>query len=42
MARIKEGRESYASKAAMKKHEKVESKPKERSEEKAMGKSRKK
>lgn len=37
MARmIKEGAERYPSKAAMKKHEKAESKGKERTEEKAM------
>jgi hypothetical protein len=39
---IKEGAERYPSKAAMKKHEKGESKGKERSEEKAMAKGRKK
>ena len=33
---IREGKETYPSKAAMKKHEKAESRSKERAEEKAM------
>lgn len=36
MAKIKEGKETYSSKTAMKKHEKTESKKKETSEKKAM------
>lgn len=38
MAKIIEGKETYPSKAAQKKHEKTESKSKETSEEKAMSK----
>ena len=36
MAKIKEGKETYSSKTAMKKHEKSETKKKETSEKKAM------
>lgn len=36
MAKIKEGKETYSSKTAMKKHEKTETKRKETSEKKAM------
>ena len=36
MAKIKEGKETYSSKTAMKKHEKSETKKKETSEKKVM------
>ena len=36
MAKIKEGKETYSSKTAMKKHEKTETKKKETSEKKVM------
>lgn len=41
MAKIKEGRETYPSKKAMLKHEKAESPARERAEEKAMPKRKK-